>query len=128
MRELVEGKNTIGRTATVLKKPCKATFFYTNNVPKLCTLVNMPRFSNSSMNNCNCRLYCRKVHQVNFKKSEKITVFSANQGQGYNRIQDNMFFTADYRLCCHMDLNRLMTFVKQKYRVFHNVLCDYKHL
>jgi len=26
MRELVEGKNTIGRTATVLKKPYKATF------------------------------------------------------------------------------------------------------
>jgi len=26
MRELVEGKNTIGRTAAVLKKPYKATF------------------------------------------------------------------------------------------------------
>jgi len=26
MQELVEGKNTIGRTATVLKKPYKATF------------------------------------------------------------------------------------------------------
>jgi len=27
MRELVGGKNTIGRTATVLKKPHKATFY-----------------------------------------------------------------------------------------------------
>ena len=29
MRELVEGKNTIGRTAAVLKKPHKATFTFT---------------------------------------------------------------------------------------------------
>ena len=29
MRELVEGKNTIGRTAAVLKKPYKATFTFT---------------------------------------------------------------------------------------------------
>ena len=27
MRELVEGKNTIGRTAAVLKKPYKVTFY-----------------------------------------------------------------------------------------------------
>ena len=29
MRELVGGKNTIGRTAAVLKKPHKATFTFT---------------------------------------------------------------------------------------------------
>jgi len=29
MRELVVGKNTIGRTAAVLKKPHKATFTFT---------------------------------------------------------------------------------------------------
>jgi len=29
MRELVKGKNTIGRTAAVLKKPYKATFTFT---------------------------------------------------------------------------------------------------
>ena len=33
MRELVEGKNTIGRTAAVLKKPYKATFTFTSCKP-----------------------------------------------------------------------------------------------
>ena len=38
MRELVEGKNTIGRTAAVLKSPIKGPltfFFFTNDVPIL---------------------------------------------------------------------------------------------
>ena len=47
------------------------------------------------MSTYNCKLYSRKVHQATFKKPEKIILFSANQGQGYNRIQDNMFFTSD---------------------------------
>jgi len=36
MRELVEGKNTIGRKAAVLKKPFKATFniFYLTDLIK----------------------------------------------------------------------------------------------
>jgi len=39
MRELVEGKNTTGRTAAVLKKPYKATFNLFLMMSILCSFI-----------------------------------------------------------------------------------------
>ena len=45
MRELAEGKNTIGRTAAVLKKPYKATFNLFNLLAYMEVQVNLPLYT-----------------------------------------------------------------------------------
>ena len=42
MRELVGGKNTIDRTAAVLKKPHKVTFTFTFNQSMISQAINLP--------------------------------------------------------------------------------------